>query len=148
MLNQKKNQKKRKSDKHEIEKRILEIYTLMTRGFRYSDLLRYATDNWEKISSRQVDEYIKRAREKIRDENSKTTEELRTETNARYDELYIDLRKQGKTRDAGWILSQKAKINGLEIQVVKHEGSINIANELKEIFTVENNIKKDKNNDI
>ena len=115
----------KKSTNAEIKKRITEIYKMLIQAYSYSDIIRYCSEKYQ-VSSRTAEKYIDVATKRITKENSKDIEQLRTEANSRYNDLYNQLRKEGKFKDAGYIQGLKSKINGLENSTVNHEGSVNI----------------------
>jgi hypothetical protein len=116
----------KKSTEAEVDRRILDVYQLLLTGHTYTDIKRYCSQTYNITSHRQVDVYIQRATVKIQEENSQTMEELRVDANARFNDLYKKLVKEGKHKDAAYVLQQKNKINGLEQIKVEHSGSVNI----------------------
>lgn len=54
----------KKSTQAEIETRVTEIYELMIGGASRTEMFRYGSETWG-ISSRQVEDYLKTAREKL-----------------------------------------------------------------------------------
>lgn len=112
-----------KSTKAEIEERVLAVYKLLVQGYSYTDIVRYCTEKY-RVTKRHVDTYIRRGTDRIKIENTKTQEELREEANARYNDLYNELRKEKKFRDAGYIMSLKARVNGIDTVNHKHSGEV------------------------
>lgn len=114
-----------KSDKVTTLKRIQEIYQMICQGANTLEIIEYCRVNWE-IKSAQAYNLLKRTMKYLREKTDKSTEDYRTEANARLDKLYTKLYKEGKYRDAIYAQSQKNKINGIEIQKIEHTGKIKI----------------------
>lgn len=112
-----------KSTNAEIEKRLLEVYTMLCKAYTYTEIVRYCTDKYS-ITSREVDKYIKKATSRLIDENKKNAEQLRAEANNRYLSWIRNCEKEGKYRDCAYIQSRMDKINGLETSSV----DVNITN--------------------
>jgi hypothetical protein len=111
-----------KSTNAELEKRYLEVYALITKGYTYSNIVRHCKEKYCVLSTRTVHKYIKSATDLMRKDHDKTKEQLRTEANNRYDDLYKQLYKEGKYGEASRVQALKNKINGLEVQEIS--GSI------------------------
>jgi hypothetical protein len=112
-----------KSDKATTLKHIQEIYTMMAQGANSIDIVEYGRINW-KIKTAGMYKLIKIAFNYLAEKTVKDIDSIRLEANIRFDKLYTKLYKEGKYRDAGYIQSQKNKINGLEIQKFEHSGEI------------------------
>lgn len=104
-----------KCNKATTLKRIQEIYQMMCQGASSVDIVEYGRENW-KVKQAGVYKLIKVAFKYISDCSIKDINEMKFEANIRFDKLYTKLYKEGKYRDAGYIQSQKNKINGLEVQ--------------------------------
>ena len=122
---------KRPSDA-EINKRILTIYKLMVNGASHTDIKQFCRESLGLTSNGTADRYMKLARDKIFKENSEEIEELRKESNAKFKNIFYQLMKEKKYRDAAYALSQQCKINGLPDQTTKNTFNFNITPESKE----------------
>lgn len=120
---------------NEQRRRILEIYTMMTQGYRNQDIVRYFSEKYHK-TEKTIQNYIEKAYNILRKENAKELDQLRIEANARYDELYLKLRQDGKYTEAGKIQALKDKINGLQTQnvIVKTDYSADLKSTLENIL--------------
>ena len=131
-----------KSDKITMLKRIQEIYQMICQGANSMDIVQYGAETW-KIKQRGMYKLITVAMKYISKKTEKTIDDIRTEANIRFDNLYRKLYKEGKYRDAIYAQSQKNKINGLEIQKVEHPGTVDI-NDIKQMII--DNMKDDTTN--
>lgn len=77
-----------KSTKAELELRVKSVVSWILQGRSYKDIVRYSSKNWN-ISSRQVDNYVKIAKEEIKASTNITKEEQITIAIARYNDLYL-----------------------------------------------------------
>lgn len=109
----------KKSTKAEINKRISEVYTLLTQAYTYTEIVRYCREAWGIRASRTVDKYIKAATKRITNENAKDIEQIRAEANTRLDVLYHRAFKEDKFSDCAYIQSIKNKINGLDQKIIQ-----------------------------
>lgn len=125
----------KKNTTNEQQKVILEVYIMMTQGFRTQDIIHNISDKYNK-TERTIRNYIKKAYKILKEENKKEIDQLRIEANARYDELYFKLRQDGKYTEAAKIQSLKDKINGLQTQnvIIKTEYDENLKNTLDQIL--------------
>lgn len=123
-----------KSNKTEIQKRVIEVYKLLIESHTYSDILQYCKDKGYCTSDRTVSHYIKTAQDRITKENQKEIEYLRMESNAKLDNLYKKAYEKDDLRLCKDIIQTKCKINGLEIKTLKIENEsnkdLNILNKL------------------
>jgi hypothetical protein len=74
-----------------------------------------------------ADKLIKRATEKIANDNRKDVETMRAEANIRYMRWLRKCEEEGKYKDAAFMQSRMDKINGLEVTKVEHSGNISNA---------------------
>ena len=116
----------KKSTNAEIEKRIVEVYSLLCKGHTYSEIVRYCSSNYN-ITSRMTDKLIKRATEKIANDNRKDVKTMRAEANIRYLRWLRKCEEEGKYKDAAYMQSRMDRINGLEVTKVEHSGEISNA---------------------
>ena len=79
----------KKCTKIEKEERIFRVYKLICKGESRADIARYAAQNWG-IGYRQVDEYIQRARELMKEDFKMSRDEFAVEIL----EGYKDLRRR------------------------------------------------------
>jgi hypothetical protein len=114
----------KKQTNAEISKRVLEIYTMLIKGYTLTDIRRYCRQAYDVVSNRTVDRYVKKATEIIQQENAENMNEIRANANARLNDVYKTLIKEGKYRDAVYCQIQINKINGLEQINLNHAGNI------------------------
>ena len=62
-----------KATNAEIEMRIATVLSLLMRGKTRAEIVRYGANKWE-LESRQIDEYLSRAKERLQEENKSTFE--------------------------------------------------------------------------
>jgi len=87
MEQEKEENKAKKSTKAEIELRIQTVIEWILQGITYNEIVRYSASKWN-IASRQVDNYIKTAKEEIKSCSDLEKEEQITLAIARYNDLY------------------------------------------------------------
>jgi hypothetical protein len=104
-----------KSDRAETYRRIQKIYEMICQGLNSVNIVEYARKEW-KISNKRTYQLIRICLTWVKNKTEKTLEELRLEANIRYDDLYRKLYQNGEFKDAGYIQTQKNKVNGLEVQ--------------------------------
>jgi hypothetical protein len=75
-----------KSDSSEFKSRINECYLLLLQGFRRKQIIQYGA-KWS-VSDRQIDDYIKLAREIFDEDNDLNFEQKKNEALAKYYDLY------------------------------------------------------------
>jgi metal-dependent amidase/aminoacylase/carboxypeptidase family protein len=95
-----------------------QIYAMICQGANRQDIIQYSSATWGLVE-RATDDLLAFVTKRIKQECNKNEAELREEANLRLEDLYKRASGKGKYRDALAILAQKAKINGLEIKVIK-----------------------------
>jgi hypothetical protein len=115
----------KKSTDAEISKRVLEVYTLLTQGKTYTDIVRYCKQAYNITSRRSVSKYIDHAMKRIKEENTKDINDIRIIANAKYIDLYKRLYSEGKYKDCAYIQSRIDRINGLEEKTIKIVSHVN-----------------------
>ncbi len=101
-----------------IDSKITEVKILLLNGYTRSEIHDYALKKEFCKSIRQVDVYIKRATELIKEHNLATFEENMSLVMANLWDLYKRTKASGKLRDAHGIIMSIAKLKGLEEHVV------------------------------
>ena len=103
----------KKSTDAEIEIRVAKIYQFICKGFDYTYMVRHASKEW-KISSRQLDTYILKAKEQIRNtygEDYKKT--ILSNHLAQLEDLYIKNYSIEDFRECRTIIESRNKLLGL-----------------------------------
>ena len=117
----------KKSTNAEIEKRIVEVYSFLCKGYTYSDIVRYCKETLNVTSERTVWKYITSATDRIKQNANTDMDALRAEANTRYMRWLRKCEEEGKYKDAAYMQSRMDRINGLEITKVEHSGNISNA---------------------
>ena len=76
-----------KSTKAEIEQRVNEVYDLLISRITYQAILSYGASKWG-VKERQMNVYIARARERLRELNRESEEERLASAMASYNSLF------------------------------------------------------------
>ena len=128
-----------KSDNALIEVKVNQVLNLIIKGiYRTNDILRYVAEmdklpkeernsrGWVSIekSERTIQEYIRRAKELLREQNMKDVKEIKDVFSAQLEDLYKLAIGKGQVRDANSIMSNKIHLHGLGITNVR--GSFNV----------------------
>ena len=113
----------------EVENRILQCYQMVLQGCSYSDIVRFGSNEWS-VSQRQIDKYIHKVKERLRNNTNQSIEELRSEATSRYLRWMYKLEKEGNIREAAYMQQRIDKINALETVIKKIEVTTNDDNEL------------------
>lgn len=108
----------KKSTNAEIEKRIFEVERLIIEGNSYSQIIRYASENWG-ITSRQTDEYISRVKDVLKKQFEENKDKYKEMLVNQYMEIYKKA-IESKNFSAGvQALNGLSKIMGLQIDKVE-----------------------------
>jgi len=121
-----------KSTNAEIELRIATIYEMVVKGCSRKMIVRYGSETW-KISSRQIDDYLKLVYEEIKLTYGQDYKEKLIEKQlAQLDDLYIKNYTIEDFRECRNLIETKSKLLGLN---EPDKTSININNfDLKEVI--------------
>ena len=98
----------------EVNFRIDTVYGLLTEGQSRGQIVRFCADQW-KIDSRQVDNYIKRARIRLEEDAAMTRPSWIAEALGRLRTYEQSAYKRGQTQVALNSVQLQAKLIGLEI---------------------------------
>lgn len=117
-----------KSSDFEVEIRINQVLHLMIRGYRRrSEIFQYIAKmnalseekrkavGWEIIdkSESMIDEYIKRATEKLKEANSDKLEEHISLLSARLEDIYRECMRKGKEQTANQVVKNMMYLRGI-----------------------------------
>ncbi|MBE9178690.1 hypothetical protein IQ268_08970 [Oculatella sp. LEGE 06141] len=108
-----------KSSDAELEQRVHAVYLLLLRREPRQHILRYAASEWG-LSTRQTDEYISRARERMTQDIAVDREIARAEHVAIRRDLYNKAYKNEKWGAAFQIAQDEAKLLGLYFDLEDH----------------------------
>lgn len=112
-----------KSTDAEIELRIATIYEMVVKGASRKYIVRYGSETW-KISSRQIDDYLKRVYEEIKETYGKEYKEnLMSKQLAQLDDLYVKNYTIEDFRECRNLIESKSRLLGLN-EPIKIESSI------------------------
>jgi hypothetical protein len=126
-----------KSDSSEMEKRINTIYAMLLQGIQRKTIIQYCTKTYE-ISERQVDTYLKQARELMTDESYKDLELKKSEILAQYYDLYHKSYKALDFKECRNILGNIDNILGISApKKIDNNISVNTF-DLKDILNFKN----------
>lgn len=107
-----------KSTVVEINQRVSEVQGLLLQGRTRSAIVQYGS-KW-KISSRQIDDYIAKATELVKEVNALSTQHnLGIITNNLWD-VYREARSVGNLAEASKVLMNIAKLRGLDQTTINH----------------------------
>ena len=102
-----------KSTDAEIELRLATIYEMVVKGASRKYIVRYCSENYQ-ISSRQVDEYLKRTYEEIKNTfGQQEKEDLISKQLAQLEDLYVKNYTIEDFRECRNIIESKSKLLGL-----------------------------------
>lgn len=123
----------KKTNNAELELRYNAIVELVLEGMGYNQISQYCEKKYKINSSNTVTRYIKHAKKIIRESSQDTTEQLRADTNAKYDDLYRRLYTSENPNyyACAKILQMKSKINGLEVQKIEADIKGEIKNKVE-----------------
>ena len=102
-----------KSTDAELELRIATVYEMVVKGASRKYIVRYGSETWN-ISSRQIDDYLKRVYEEIKEtygENYK--KDILSKQLAQLDDLYVKNYTIEDFRECRTIIESKSKLLGL-----------------------------------
>ncbi len=108
-MNQETNIRPYKSTNLEIETRIQVVMKMTLQGFAKPDIVRFSAQNW-KVKSRQIDNYILKAKNEIQAIAATRKEEMTYLAVARFEDLY---QKAYKNQDWARCESIQGNINKL-----------------------------------
>lgn len=102
-----------KSTDAEIELRIATIYEMVVKGASRKYIVRYGSETWE-ITSRQIDDYLKRVYEEIKETYGESYKKNILEKQlAQLDDLYVKNYTIEDFRECRNIIESKTKMLGL-----------------------------------
>ena len=104
-----------KSDAAEAERRVNEIYQRLILRQNKAQIVRYASENWGKITERQVENYIRKAYELLKQELSGDRQQLLAEHIATRNQLFQKAYAEKRYQTALNVLDSTAKLQGLFI---------------------------------
>lgn len=121
-----------KSTDAEVELRIATVYEMVVKGASRKYIVRYGSETW-KISSRQIDDYLKRVYQEIKETFGQDYKEsIISKQLAQLDDLYIKNYTIEDFRECRNLIETKSKLLGLN---EPDKTSININNfDLKEVI--------------
>lgn len=97
----------------EIQIRINTIFDMVVKGISRKNIVRYCAENF-KIESRQVDEYLSRVYDEIKETYSKEDKEkLISKQMAQLDDLYLKSYNNEDYRECRSIIESRSKLLGL-----------------------------------
>jgi hypothetical protein len=108
-----------KSTRAEIEARIGEVYKLLLRRDSYRTIVRYGSTKWG-VSSRQIDDYIAQARDRLREDATADRLDALAEHLALRKDLYNQAYKAKQWMTGFMILQDEAKLTGLYFSLQDH----------------------------
>lgn len=103
----------------EIEHRVTEVQKLLLEGFTYRQIRNKCCPLW-KICSRQVDSYLQKATEEIREINKVERADNLAMITMNMWELFRESRVTGDLSEAHKVLNSIAKLRGLDETTVNH----------------------------
>jgi hypothetical protein len=102
-----------KSTDAEVELRIATVYEMVVKGCSRKYIVRYASENWN-VSSRTVDEYLKRVYDEVKETFSSEQKELLIAKQlAQLEELYMKNYTIEDFRECRNIIESRSKLLGL-----------------------------------
>lgn len=102
-----------KSTHAEIELRIATIYEMVVKGCSRKYIIRFGSEKWN-VSSRQIDDYLKRVYEEIKETYSiDEKKELVSKQLAQLEDLYVKNYTIEDFRECRNIIESRAKMLGL-----------------------------------
>lgn len=103
----------KKATNAEIEQRISEVYQLVVNGARRAKILRHATDSGWDINERQIDRYIARATDMMREAAIVDREKELGRAIARLHDLYERAHADGNHATSLAILREMTQLTGV-----------------------------------
>jgi len=107
------NTPKRPSTHWVVIERVTQVGRLIIQWYQRYEIVAIWQEKWD-LSASQIDDYIKRARERIKAKNDKTIGEEIEETAAQIMDVYQWARRDKKWGDASRALKLKMELRGLE----------------------------------
>ena len=101
-----------KSSKAEIEQRVNEVYDLLITRITYQAILGYGAQKWG-VKERQMNVYIARARERIKELNKESEEERLATAIASYNSLYARQVAEKDYKGARQTMDSLIRLQGL-----------------------------------
>jgi hypothetical protein len=126
-----------KSTKSEVEKRVALVVAMLGSGATYHDIVRYGTKNWG-VASRQIDCYIKNAREIIREKLAVTIDEKIADIWNSYQEIY----RQQMNAERKDLRGAKLTLDSMTRMVSPQDINLNISGDVSADLDVEKVIGK------
>lgn len=123
-----------KSTKAEVIQRVAVVYELLLRHAARSEIVQFGTNEWG-ITQRQVDKYIKRAKDLLYTATEEDLEKKKNRILHELDYLYSVALRKGQTQTCLEIKKTQAKLDGLMIDRMKVEGNIQNENHNYEHLT-------------
>lgn len=126
--------------KAEIDNRVLKIYEMIVKGYSRAEIVQICTVEFN-TKVRNIDKYIKKATDKIIENNKKNLEILRAEANTRYLSWMRSSESVGNISQAAYMQARMDKINGLEV----NNADINLSGSVKIepfVFMINGEIKE------
>jgi len=120
-----------RASKPTISKRIQEVYSSLIDGQSRLDIVQKGSKKW-KISERQVDKYIKKAKSLIQKEVIKNLEYDYAKAIRRYEDLYKIGIKDKDYKLAMAANKEIAKLQGLASVQIEHTGDIKFITNIPE----------------
>lgn len=106
-----------KSTDAEIELRIATIYEMVVKGASRKYIVRYGSETWN-VSSRQIDDYLKRVYEDIKEAyGDEYKEQVLNKQLAQLDDLYVRNYTIEDFRECRNIIESKSKLLGLNAPI-------------------------------
>ena len=101
-----------KSSKAEIEHRVDEVYDLLINRITYQAILGYGAQKWG-VKERQMNVYIARARERLKELNKESEEERLATAIASYNSLYARQVAEKDYKGARQTMDSLIRLQGL-----------------------------------
>jgi hypothetical protein len=101
-----------KSSKAEIEQRVNEVYDLLINRITYQAILGYGAQKWG-VKERQMNVYIARARERLKELNKESEEERLASAIASYNSLYARQVAEKDYKGARQTMDSLIRLQGL-----------------------------------
>ncbi|MFP5437251.1 MAG: hypothetical protein ACLGH8_05670 [Bacteroidia bacterium] len=113
----------KKSEKHIVNERIKEIAVMLMNGYSRDKILQNTSKLW-RVSNRQIDTYISKARENITSEIQRNVEYDYAKAITRYEFLFSKAIESLDYRLALTINKELSSLQGLYKMQVEHSGSV------------------------
>ena len=101
-----------KSTQAEVEYRVNRFVRIISNGGRRSDCVRFAADNWG-VSERTVDNYLKRAREKMKEDFDIDRPQMIADLLGQLSTIQMEARRSGQLHVALGAINTAAKLTSL-----------------------------------